>query len=150
MANSETTTGIPGNEGSSKLKTAGRKAVRKIRKFFQWALMLFIIFLAGFIYWKYFYTYSEGYRTGYLQKFSHKGTFFKTYEGEMILSSIKSSADVAIASEKFMFTVINRELIPSFDTLQGDYVIVHYRQKNGAVFWRGDSRYLVDSVRVKN
>lgn len=121
-----------------------------MRKIFQWFLFLLMIFLAGYFYWKYFYTYSEGYRTGYLQKFSHKGTFFKTYEGEMILSSIKSSADVAIASEKFMFTVINKDLVQTFDTLQGDYVIVHYRQKNGAVFWRGDTKYLVDSVRIKN
>jgi hypothetical protein len=28
-------------------------------------------------------------------------------------------------------------------------VIVHYRQKNGTLFWRGDSPYLVDSVKIK-
>jgi hypothetical protein len=36
-----------------------------------------------------------------------------------------------------------------FDTLQGRNVIVHYIQKNGAVFWRGDSEYLVDSIAVR-
>jgi hypothetical protein len=84
-----------------------------------------------------------------LQKFSNKGTIFKTYEGEMILSSVSSSRDIALASEKFLFTVTNKTLIREFDTLQGEMVIVHYRQKNAAVFWRGDSQYLVDSVKIK-
>jgi hypothetical protein len=56
---------------------------------------------------------------------------------------------VAIASEKFNFTVINKNIINQLDTLQGDVVIVHYMQKRGKVFWRGDSEYLVDSVKIK-
>ena len=123
--------------------------VKKAKRFFRWLFFLLIIFLAGFIYMKYFYTYSEGYRAGLLQKFSHKGTIFKTYEGEMILSSVTSTRDIAIASEKFQFTLINKDLIRSFDTLQGSNIIVHYKQKSGAVFWRGDSKYLVDSVMVR-
>ena len=123
--------------------------VKKTRKILSWILTLIIIFVAIFIYWKYFYTYSEGYRAGLLQKFSNKGTFFKTNEGEMILSSVSSTSNVAIASEKFYFSVTNKNLFRQFDTLQGEMVIVHYKEKNGAVFWRGDSKYLVDSVRIK-
>jgi len=123
--------------------------VRKTKKFFRWLLFLIVIIAGIFVYWKYFYTYSEGYRAGLLQKFSHKGTLIKTYEGEMILSSVATTRDVAIASEKFLFTVTNKSLIRQFDTMQGETVIVHYRQKNGSVFWRGDSQYLVDSVKLK-
>jgi hypothetical protein len=123
--------------------------VRKTKKFLKWFSFLLIIFIGGLIFWKYFYTYSEGYRAGLLQKFSHKGTIFKTFEGEMILSSVSSSRDVPLASEKFTFTMINKNIVREFDTLQGSMVIVHYRQKNKAVFWRGDSPYLVDSVRLK-
>ena len=123
--------------------------VRKFRKILRWFLTLLLVFLALFVYWKYFYTYSEGYRAGLLQKFSHKGAIFKTYEGEMILSSVSSNRDVALASEKFLFTVTNKSLVREFDTLQGETVIIHYRQMNSAVFWRGDSPYLVDSVKVK-
>ncbi|MGD0753929.1 MAG: hypothetical protein ABR927_02620 [Bacteroidales bacterium] len=123
--------------------------VRKIKKVLKWLLFLIVIIGASFIYWKYFFTYSEGYRAGLLQKFSHKGAIFKTYEGEIILSSVSSNRDVALASEKFLFTVTNKSLVRQFDTLQGQPVIVHYRQKNSAVFWRGDSPYLVDSVKVR-
>jgi len=120
---------------------------RKVRKALLWLVLILILFCSIFIYWKYFYTYSTGYRAGLLQKFSHKGNIVKTYEGEMILSSISSNANVAIASEKFYFSVINADLAKQLDTIQGRMVIVHYRQKNGALFWHGDSPYLVDSVK---
>jgi hypothetical protein len=127
-----------------------RARVRRIMVLtMRWLLIVFILFIGIFIYWKYFYTYSSGYRAGLLQKFSNKGTIFKTYEGEIILSSVSSTKDVTLASEKFYFSLINKALVRQFDTLQGDMVIVHYRQKNGTLFWRGDSPYLVDSVRVK-
>ena len=123
--------------------------IRKTRRVLKWFVFLLVISIGIFIYWKYFFTYSEGYRAGLLQKFSNKGAIVKTYEGEMILSSVSSNREVTLASEKFLFTVTNRSLVRQFDTLQGDMVIVHYKQKNGTVFWRGDSQYLVDSVKVK-
>jgi hypothetical protein len=123
--------------------------MRKTKVFLRWLLILILVIGGSFLYWKYFYTYSEGYRAGLLQKFSSKGTLFKTYEGEIILSSVSSNRDVALASEKFLFSMTNKSLVRQFDTLQGNMVIVHYIQKNGKVFWRGDSEYLVDSVRLK-
>jgi hypothetical protein len=123
--------------------------VRKTKIVLRWLLIIILIIGSIIIYWKYFYTYSDGYRAGLLQKFSHKGMIFKTYEGEMVLSSVSSSRDVALASEKFYFSLTNKSLIRQLDTLQGEMVIVHYKQKNSTAFWRGDSQYLVDSVKVK-
>ncbi len=128
---------------------AWARMVRKTKKIFRWIIVLLVILLGVYIVMKYFYTYSEGYRAGLLQKFSNKGVIFKTYEGELILSSIASSRDVALASEKFLFTMVNKDLVRQFDTLQGQNIIVHYIQKGGAVPWRGDSKYLVDSVKVR-
>jgi len=136
------------NSASTKgLSSSGIK--RKIKKVL--FLFLTLIFIIGgiYIYWKYFYTYSDGYRAGLLQKFSHKGNIFKTYEGEMILSSVTSNTNVALASEKFYFSVARKNLAQQLDTIQGQMVIVHYLQKNGALFWRGESEYLVDSVKRK-
>lgn len=120
---------------------------RKIRKAFYWSVALILIVAAIFIYWKYFYTFSDGYRAGLLQKFSHKGNIVKTYEGEMILSSVSSNANVTLASEKFYFSVTDKTLARQLDTIQGRMVIVHYKQKNGKLFWHGDTEYLVDSVK---
>lgn len=120
---------------------------RKIRKALYLLGTLLVIFLAIYVYWKYFYTFSDGYRAGLLQKFSHKGNIIKTYEGEMILSSVSSNANVALASEKFFFSVTSPKLAQKLDTIQGQMVIVHYMQKNGVLFWHGDTEYLVDSVK---
>jgi hypothetical protein len=121
----------------------------KVKKVFMWFCILCVVFIGLIFYFRYFYTYSDGYRAGLLQKFSHKGNIFKTYEGEMILSSVSSTNNVAIASEKFIFSVINDKIVRQLDTIQGETVIVHYIQKKRPAFWRGDSEYLVDSVKVK-
>ena len=124
-------------------------AVKKTKKVLRWAFSLLIIFLVIFVYFKYFFTYSKGYRAGLLQKFSNKGVIFKTYEGELILSSVSSTANVALASEKFIFSVAKKDVSIQYDTLQGKNVIVHYIEKKGTVPWRGDSRYIVDSIAVR-
>jgi hypothetical protein len=124
--------------------------VKKIAKRTLRIVTLIIILILGvFIFWKYFYTYSEGYRAGLLQKFTRKGNIFKTYEGEMILSSVTSSANVALASEKFLFSVTNDSLASVLDTLQGRFVTIHYKQKNGKLIWRGDTPYFVDRVKAE-
>ena len=120
-----------------------------MKKYVGWLIFFLVIILVSFIYWKYFFTYSEGYRAGLLQKFSNKGVVFKTYEGELILSSVSSTANVALASEKFIFSVNKKDVSIQYDTLQGKNVIVHYIEKKGTVPWRGDSRYLVDSIAVR-
>src|SRR5512133_193402 len=95
---------------------AWKGTVRKTKKALKWAAVLIVVAVMIFVYFQYFYTYSEGYRAGLLQKFSHKGSIFKTYEGELILSSVSSTRDVALASEKFLFSVINKSLVRQFDT----------------------------------
>lgn len=122
---------------------------RRVGKIFG---ILFLLLLLGFgiyFYWKYFFTYSSGNRYGLLQKFSHKGTLFKTYEGEMILSSVRGNYNVPLASEKFFFSVTDKNVANQLMNLQGKYVTVHYQEKNGALAWCGDTNYIVDSVRVE-
>lgn len=115
-----------------------------------WMILLFILLgLGGYFYWKHFFTYSEGNRYGLLQKFSHRGNLFKTYEGEMILSSIRSNTNVSLASEKFFFSVTNKRVADQLMNLQGRNITVHYKEKNGTIMWRGDTRYIVDSVQVE-
>jgi len=123
------------------------KSTSKIKEVLYVFITLILIVVGISIYWKYFYTYSDGYRAGLLQKFSHKGNIVKTYEGEMILSSVSGNMNVVIASEKFLFSVTDKYLAQQLDTIQGRMVIVHYKEKNGVLFWHGDSKYLVDSVK---
>jgi hypothetical protein len=139
----------PDPKTSDSPQSRGTKIKRKLRNFFKGLVAFIIIILIIFFYVKYFYTYSDGYRAGLLQKFSRKGAIFKTYEGELILSSVSGNNSTVIASEKFYFSVRGDSLAARLDTLQGRSVIVHYRQKNSSAFWRGDSPYIVDGVKPR-
>lgn len=114
-----------------------------------WKIVVLVILIFGiYFYWKYFFTYSSGIRYGLLQKFSDKGTLFKTYEGELILSSVTSNASVPLASEKFYFSVTDKHTADKLMHSQGRLVTLYYKQKNGALAWRGDTPYIVDSVEI--
>ncbi|HZK96467.1 MAG TPA: hypothetical protein VFC67_19860 [Prolixibacteraceae bacterium] len=119
-----------------------------MKKFAIFFFLIIVLVFGSFIYWKYSFTYSEGYRAGLLQKFSLKGNVFKTYEGEMILSSVQSNTNVAIASEKFFFSVTDKNVALQLEKVQGESIVVHYQEKNGTLPWKGDNTYFVDSVRV--
>ena len=69
-------------------------------------LLIIVLIGSGFFYWKYYFTYSDGNRTGLLQKFSRKGNLFKTYEGELVLNSLTTSGNNAIGAEKFIFRLM--------------------------------------------
>ena len=120
-----------------------------MKKIILWTAVIGLVILTAFVYWKYFYTYSTGYRAGLLQKFSYRGNVFKTYEGEMVLSSIQSNKNVALASEKFLFSVTDPVVARKMEQYQGMMVTVHYEEKNGRLPWQGDTPYIVDSVRLE-
>lgn len=120
------------------------------KKFVRWFTFILLVVLLLFGYWKYYYTYSDGYRSGLLQKLSHKGNIFKTYEGELVQRSIISTANVGIASEKFYFSIANDSVAKAMQNLEGKNVKLHYEQKNGTLPWRGESEYIVDGVELDN
>jgi hypothetical protein len=53
---------------------------------------------------------------------------------------------VSLASEKFLFSVQDKDLAGKLLKLEGTLVILHYKEKNGVLPWRGETRYMVDSV----
>lgn len=123
---------------------------KRVRKYLYLALAFLIILVGVYVYWSFFFTYSDGYRAGLLQKFSRKGNIFKTYEGEMILSSVQSNKNVALASEKFVFSVADKAVAMQLDSLQGKNVVVHYTEKNNTLPWRGETVYIVSSAKLSN
>jgi hypothetical protein len=73
---------------------------------------------------------------------------FKTYEGELVLSGISGNNMTPISSEKFFFSVDKESVAKQLMNYEGQKVVLHYQQMNGRLFWRGDTEYLVDSVRT--
>lgn len=99
--------------------------------------------------WHYEYTYSEGDRAGLLQKFSHRGNLFKTYEGELVLSTVVTNGTTTLSSERFFFSVADPKIAASLNQFQGKPVVVHYSEKKATLPWRGETTYIVDSVRAE-
>ena len=118
-----------------------------MKKIIRTFIIIIVFSLAGWIWWKFYFTYSEGNRGGLLQKFSYKGNVFKTYEGELVLNSITVGGNVTpYSSEKFYFSVVDEKLGEKMNLYEGKRVVVHYNQKNGTLPWRGETPYIVDSI----
>jgi hypothetical protein len=89
-------------------------------------------------------SYSDGERSGYLQKFSRKGWICKTWEGEIWLVSLPGTV-----AEKFPFTVRDNDLAKQLSSDIGKRVTVHYEQRKWIpTSCFGDTEYFVTSVQV--
>lgn len=89
--------------------------------------------------------YSDGERSGILQKFSSKGMFVKTYEGELALEGIKMTSDKS-ASSVFEFSVKTDSIAEQLKELVGKKVTLHYTQVIHANAFDGDTDYFIDKV----
>ena len=97
-------------------------------------------------------TYSEGFRDGTIQKFSHRGMIFKSWEGELGMVGIKVKAGQNAESNTFEFSVDDSTLVEQIKALEPDeHVRVHYRQvfKNAAMYHSTDYR-IVKVERLKD
>jgi len=112
---------------------------------------LFLLFLLGLVLLFALYTwfvlhwdYSNGYRSGLLQKFSQKGWICKTAEGELWQSVVTN-----VAPNIWLFTVRDASVARELDTLVGKQVRLHYSEHRGVpTNCFGDTNYYVDSVSV--
>ena len=98
---------------------------------------------AGWVWVTLHWTYSEGDRTGYVQKLSKKGWICKTWEGEIVLVTMPGAIP-----EKFEFTVRDDDVVERLNADAGKRVVLHYRQHKlipSSCF--GETEYFIDSVR---
>ena len=130
------------------LKTGSkRRATSGIKKVFRTFVIILILALAGYIYWKYYYPYtSDGVKSGYLNFAVRKGQLFKTYEGKLIQEGIRSKTAGAIQSNEFEFSVKDKRIFDVLKINSGKIFDLHYKEYNGVIPWRGNSRYIVDSI----
>ena len=109
--------------------------------------LLILAALAGFFYFKFIWVFSDGTKTGELNSLTYTGYFFKTYEGEMILTGYGSkNASGTVQSKTFKFSVKDKEVAQKLTEMTGLRVTVHYKEYKGALPWRGYERAIVDKV----
>ncbi|MBP5318437.1 MAG: hypothetical protein J6Y77_03440 [Paludibacteraceae bacterium] len=118
------------------------------KKFAVFGSLLAVVALAAYLGVAFFYPYAEGWEAGTLNYFTRQGFVFKTYEGRMIQEGIKGKVSSgSFSSNEFKFSVEDPALADSINHRTGDKIEVHYKEYLHALWWRGDSKYVVDSIR---
>lgn len=119
--------------------TSGKKTISIIA-------VLVIIILGIVFYYRYFFVFGEGVKAGELNFVVKKGYIFKTYEGKIIQSGLRSRTTGSVQSNEFEFSIANKELAEKMMANSGKFYELHYKQYNHALPWRGFSEYVVDSI----
>ena len=108
--------------------------------------LLVILFLAvGALLIVFNYSYSDGNRAGYIQKFSSKGWVCKTHEGELAMTTVPGIAPVL-----WEFTVWDDKVAAQLSQVMGKRVVLHYKEfRYLPTTCFGDTTYFVDHFEVQ-
>lgn len=110
------------------------------------SLAVIVLFAISFIYYRFYFVFGEGVKAGELNYIVKKGYVFKTYEGKLIQTGIKSRQVGAIQSNEFEFSVSDKTVAEKMMLNSGKTFELHYREYKGTLPWRGFSVYVVDSI----
>ena len=113
-----------------------------------WVLILITIaiVLAAAFYFRFFFVFGEGVKSGELNYVVYKGVLFKTYEGKLIQTGIRSKTAGSIQSSEFEFSVEDEALARDLMLQGGKTLELHYKEYFGALPWRGFTKFVVDSI----
>ncbi len=115
-------------------------------KFLGIVVLIIIVIGGGFVYWKYVNVYGEGVKSGQLNYLVRKGDIFKTYEGKLIQSGIRSRQPGSIQSYEFEFSVQKKDIADKLMANSGKDFDLHYKEYRGTIPWRGYTVFIVDSI----
>ena len=111
-----------------------------------WILVTILIFaLAVFCYFRFYFVFGEGVRSGELNYVVYKGLIWKTYEGKLIQTGIKAQTS-GVQSNTFDFSIADKEIAERLMTESGKVMDLHYKEYFGRLPWRGHTRYIVDDI----
>lgn len=118
----------------------------KLKSFFGWLVVVALLVISGIVYWKYYFVFGEGVKSGYLNYAVKKGNLFKTYEGKLIQEGFGGGRTGVITSNEFIFSVESDSIYHILETNSGKFFDLHYKEYKGALPWRGNTVYIVDKI----
>lgn len=127
-------------------QTPPSKRVSGFRRFTRTLMVLLVLGLIAFVYFKFFFVFGDGVKTGHLNYAVKKGNVFKTYEGKLIQEGYKSKTAGVIQSYEFEFSVRSKKIYDTLAANSGKLFDLHYKEYHGVVPWRGNTKYIVDSI----
>jgi hypothetical protein len=103
-----------------------------------------VLLLAAYSWLVLNWSYSDGERAGYVQKFSRKGWLCKTWEGDLAMVNLPGQP-----AEIFTFSVRDDAIAAQINALIGKRVALHYNQHVGIPSkCFGETDYFVSEVRA--
>ncbi len=119
-------------------------------KILSWFIAILLVGGAVAGYFKFYFPLtSEGVKAGELNQLMHKGWVWKTYEGSLIQTGIKSNQTTGgIQSNEFDFSVVDKEVADSLMHLTGKMVQLKYKEYNGILPWRGMQKKIVYEIQA--
>ncbi len=122
--------------------------MKKKTKIFSIGAAILLVALVCFCYFRYYYVFGEGVKTGDLNFVVYKGYLFKTYEGQLIQAGFKGNKGTAsgVQSYEFNFSIADRQLAEILMHSGGKTVELHYKEYLGALPWRGKEKHVVCSI----
>ena len=122
------------------------KSPGAFKKFMKIVAVIAIVVLSGIIWWKYYFVFGEGVKSGELNYLVKKGNIFKTYEGKLIQSGFRSKTVGTVQSYEFEFSVSDDSIASVLMLNSGNYFDLHYKEYKGTIPWRGYSTFMVDKI----
>jgi hypothetical protein len=115
---------------------------RWLKRFLLFLIVTPIVLAALYLAFALNWSYSDGERAGYLQKFSRKGWICKTYEGELAMSSVPGLAPIM-----WGFSVRDETVAKKINAQLGKKIVLHYREyRNLPTDCFGETDYFVDAI----
>ncbi len=113
-----------------------------------WTVLALVLVLGALLfgYFRFYFVFGEGVKSGELNYVVYKGLVFKTYEGKLIQSGIRSKTAGSIQSYEFEFSVTDDKLARRLMLLGGRTIELHYKEYFGKLPWRGFTKFVVDSI----
>ncbi len=106
-------------------------------------ILVLVLGVAGYV--RYYWVFGTGVKSGELNYVVHKGVLFKTYEGKMIQTGIRSQQG-SFESLEFLFSIDDATIADELMVHSGNQFNLHYREYLAALPWRGHSKFVVDSI----
>ena len=109
-------------------------------------LAVVILVFVGFFFTRFYWVFGDGVKAGTLNYVVRKGYIFKTYEGKLIQTGLKSMAPNSMQSNEFTFSIADEAVALKLMVNSGKQVELHYKEYTAPVAWRGYSEFIVDSI----
>ena len=118
----------------------------KIKKVLTIGTFICVIVFALFVFFRFYFVFGDGIKTGELNYFVHNGYVFKTYEGKMIQTGDRLLIAGTAQSNEFQFSVDDKVVADSLMRCSGKVVELHYKEYLGVLPWRGVNKFVVDKI----